>query len=71
MVRNDLGKHILCARLPRNNGNDVFLTRKIRPEWLRTHQSGLRPSITGEENWCFANDPETKRQSAQRAGENN
>lgn len=33
IVRNDLRKNKLCARLPRNNDNEVFLTRKIRLEW--------------------------------------
>ena len=44
-----------------------ILPRHYRDGWCI--QNCFNKIITGDENWCFACDPETKRQSSERVGE--
>jgi hypothetical protein len=74
ILKDDLGKRKLCAR---------FVSQSLTPE-RREHQVTSRQDITtmanvdkhflnkivmGDETWCFAYDPKTKRQSSEWVGE--
>jgi hypothetical protein len=70
ILKEDLGKRKLCAGLvPRH------LTPEQREDRVTPCQQLLRwpiffnKVITGDETWCFAYDPETKRQSSEWVGE--
>ena len=54
ILKEDLGKRKLCARFVPHKVFFFFFFTQI---------------ITGDETWCFAYDPETKRQSSEWVGE--
>ena len=74
IIRNDLKKRKLCARFVPH-----ALTAELRQqrvshahdllEMIETQPNFLESIITGDKSWCFAYDPETKRQSAEWVGE--
>jgi hypothetical protein len=74
ILKEDLGKRKLCARFFPHS-----LTPEQREDRVTTYQDIIAMAdadkkffnqiITGEETWCFAYDPETKRQSSEWVGE--
>jgi hypothetical protein len=74
ILREDLGKRKLCARFVPH-----FLTPEQREDRVTSCQDIIamadadknvfKKIITGDETWCFAYDPETKRQSSEWVGE--
>ena len=74
ILKEDLGKRKLCARFVPH-----FLTPEQREDQVTSCQDIIAMAdadkhffnkiITGDETWCFANDPETKRQSSEWVGE--
>lgn len=75
IIVEDLGKRKLCARFVPHSltteqkeervaaCQDLLQMQKSNPEFLNK-------IITGDESWCFAYDPETKRQSSEWVGPN-
>jgi len=73
ILKEDLGKRTLCAHFVLH-----FLTPEQREDRVTFCQdivmadadkSIFNKIITGDETWCFACDPETKRQSSEWVGE--
>jgi hypothetical protein len=74
ILKEDLGKRNLCARFVPH-----YLTPEQREDRITSCQDIIaRPNadknffnkiMTGDETWCFAYDPETKRQSSEWVGE--
>jgi len=69
ILEEDLGKRELCACFVPH-----FLTSEQREDWVTSCQDIIAMAdadnffnkiITGDESWCFAYDPETKRQSSE------
>jgi hypothetical protein len=74
ILKEDLGKRKLCAR---------FVPQSLTPEerddritsvqdiivMVDADKNFLNKIITGDETWCFAYDPETKRPSSEWVGE--
>ena len=69
VLKEDLGKRKLCAR---------FVPRSLTPDGVTSCQdiamseadkTFFNKIITGDETWCFAYDPETKRQGSEWVGE--
>ena len=73
ILKEDLGKRKLCARfvphsLTPEQREDESLLAKTLSRWpMQTNF--LNKIIMGDETWCFACDPETKRQSSEWVGE--
>jgi hypothetical protein len=68
-LKQDLGKRKMCAHFVPH-----FLTPEQREERVISCQdiiavADFNKIVAGEEIWCFAYDPETKRQSSEWAGE--
>ena len=73
ILKEDLGKRKLCARAVPH-----FLTHEQREDRVTSCQDIISMTdedkffnkiITGDETWCFAYDPETKRKSSEWVGE--
>ncbi|KAL4112628.1 hypothetical protein QTP88_016377 [Uroleucon formosanum] len=75
IIREDLGKRKLCARFVPHALTTEQRQRRVSHakdvlQMVTNTPNFLKNIITGDESWCFAYDPETKRQSAQWVGEN-
>jgi len=75
ILKEDLGKRKLCARFVPHS-----LTPEQREDQVTSYQDIIAMAnadkkfffnkiIIGDESWCFAYDPETKRQTSERLGE--
>jgi hypothetical protein len=68
VLKEDLGKRKLCARFvpqsltPEQREDGVTSCQDIA--MADTDKNLFNKIITGDETWCFAYDPETKRQSS-------
>jgi hypothetical protein len=73
ILKEDLGKRKLCAHFVPHSltleqrEDQVILPRQYRDGQCR--QNFFNKIITGDETWCFAYDPETKRESSEWVGE--
>ena len=74
ILKEDLGKRMLCAsffhtpwHLSKGKIESHF-TKTLSRCPMQTKKK-INNVITGDETWCFANDPETKRQSSEWVGE--
>lgn len=75
IIREDLGKRKLCARFVPHALTTEQRQRRVSHakdllQMVTNTPNFFKNIITGDESWCFAYDPETKRQSAQWVGEN-
>jgi histone-lysine N-methyltransferase SETMAR len=74
ILQEDLGKRKLCARFvphsltPEQREDRVTSCQDI-VAWPDADKHFLNKIVTGDENCCFAYDPETKRQSSEWVGE--
>ena len=73
ILREDLKKRKLCSRfvphaLTREQMDDRFAACQDLLNMINGDKNFLEKIITGDESWCFAYDPETKRQSSERVG---
>lgn len=74
IIRQDLQKKKICARfVPHALTSEQRKQRVAHSHELlkmaKTHQNFFDSIVTGDESWCFAYDPTTKRQSAEWIGE--
>jgi len=75
IIREDLGKRKLCARFVPHALTTEQRQRRVSHtedllQMVNNTPNFFKKIITGDESWCFAYDPETKRQSAQWVGKN-
>jgi hypothetical protein len=74
ILKDDLGKRKLCARfvpqsLAPEQGEDLVTSCQDIIAMTGADKHFFNKIITGDETWCFAHDPETKRQSSEWVGE--
>jgi len=74
ILKEDLGKRKLCAHfVPRSLTPEPREDRVISDQDIiamaDAGKNFLNKSFTGDKTWCFAYDPETKRQSSEWFGE--
>ncbi len=75
IIRENLGKRKLCARfvphaLTREQREQRVAHAEDLLQMISDDPNFVRSIITGDETWCFAYDPETKRQSAEWCSKN-
>jgi hypothetical protein len=74
ILKEDLGKRKLCARLvpgflTLEQREDQVTSCKYLIAMANAEKNFLNKIITGDETWCFAYDPKTKRQGSEWVGE--
>jgi len=74
MLKEDLAKRKLCARFVRHSltseqKEDRGMSCQDIIAMADADKNFFNKIITGDETWCFANDPKTKRQSSEWVGE--
>jgi len=70
ILREDLKKRKLCSRFVPHALTRLQMDERIAAcqdllNMINGDKNFLDKVITGDESWCFANDPETKRQSSE------
>jgi len=57
----------VCARFVQHKLTDVQILLRIQhsKDIIKEAKKDIYKTVTGDEKWCFQNDPETKRQSAE------
>jgi len=70
ILRGDLKRRKLCSRFVLQTLTRLQMDERIAAcqdllNMINGDKNFLDKVITGDESWCFANDPETKRQSSE------